>query len=59
MFTFDALLEAREHGRRLRAEADLERLVRRGTARRAVADALRRAADRLDPFVSVPVPKPR
>ena len=55
MFTFDSLVEAREHGRRLRAEADTEPLVRRPTARRSLADALRRMADRLDPVVAVRV----
>jgi hypothetical protein len=59
MFTFDPLQEARERGRRLRAEADPERLFRRPTARRAFAGTLRRVADRLDPLIAVPVPKPR
>jgi hypothetical protein len=46
----DALVIAHEHGRRLRAEAEAERLFRgRSGARRAVAASLRRIADRLDP----------
>ena len=60
MLTFDPLVEARERGRRLRAEADPERLFRSPTARRAFADALRRVADRLDPLVAAaPVPRLR
>lgn len=46
----DALAVAHERGNRLRAEAEAERMIRgpSGT-RRALAAALRRAADRLDP----------
>jgi NADPH:quinone reductase-like Zn-dependent oxidoreductase len=54
MLTFDALVEARERGRQLQAEAAAERL-RPPTARRLLAEALRRAANRLDP-VAVVVP---
>jgi hypothetical protein len=49
MLTIDQLAEASERVRRLRADADAERLVRRGSPRRLLAGALRRAADRLDP----------
>ena len=52
MFTphpLDALVLAHEHGRRLRAEADAERLGGAWTMRGAVAVWLRSAADRVDP----------
>jgi hypothetical protein len=52
MFTphpLDALVIAREHGRRLRAEAAAERLGGGSAVRPAIAAWLRRAADRLDP----------
>jgi hypothetical protein len=49
MSTFDPLTEATERRRRLFGEAAAERLARRPTTRRALAAALRRAADRLDP----------
>jgi hypothetical protein len=52
----DALAAAHAHGRELRAEAAAERLF--GTSgtptRRAIAVALRRAADRLDPAALAP-----
>ena len=52
MFTphpLDALVLAHEHARRLRAEAAAERLGGGAPMRGAIAAALRRAADRLDP----------
>jgi hypothetical protein len=52
MFTtdpLDALVLARQHGRRLHAQAAAERLRGASTIRTAVAASLRRAADRLDP----------
>jgi hypothetical protein len=52
MLTPDPLFESRARGRKLRAEAAAERL-RPPTARRLLADALRRAADRLDPGAAV------
>jgi len=52
MFTVDPLSEARETGRQLRAEAAAERL-RPPTARRVLAEVLRRTADRLDPAPTV------
>jgi hypothetical protein len=57
MLTFDPLLETRERRRRLYAEADAERLVSHTPARHVLADALRRAADRLDPIMVVPIPR--
>jgi hypothetical protein len=45
----EALLLAHERLRRLRQEAAALRLRRPRRARRALADSLRRAADRLDP----------
>jgi hypothetical protein len=57
---FDPQLEANERGRRLRFEAHSARLVRPPTPRRALADALRRAADHLDPVIAAPLrPRPR
>jgi hypothetical protein len=55
MFIHDPLFEARERGRQLRAASAAERL-RPPTARRLLADTLRRAADRLDPSpVVIPI----
>ena len=45
----DALAVAKEHGRRLRAEAAAERQRDASPARHALALVLRRTADRLDP----------
>jgi hypothetical protein len=50
----DALAAAHEHGRELRAEAAAERLFGTSGTRRAIAVALRRAADRLDPAALAP-----
>jgi uncharacterized membrane protein YfbV (UPF0208 family) len=44
----DALVLAHEHIRHLREETAAERLRRKSPTRRALADSLRRAADRLD-----------
>jgi hypothetical protein len=49
MLTIDHISEASERVRRLRAEADAERLAPRGKPRRLLAGALRQAADKLDP----------
>ena len=52
MFTGDplgALVAAHDRGRVLRAEAAAERLREPSSMRRAVAETLRRAADRLEP----------
>ena len=59
MFTphpLDALVLAHERGRRLRAEAEAERLGGASAMRSTVAAALRRAADRLDPGTLVRQP---
>ncbi len=50
----DALAAAHAHGRELRAEAAAERLFGSSGTRRAIAAALRRAADRLDPAALAP-----
>lgn len=52
----DVLLVAHAHSRRLRAETAAERLRPTSGARRALAVALHRAADRLDraPFAPRP-----
>jgi hypothetical protein len=47
MLTFDPHSEARERARQLHAQAAAERL-HPSTTRRLLAEALRRAADRLD-----------
>ncbi len=54
MFTDLALAMADERGRRLRAEAAAERLRGRSRVRHALADSLRRAADRLEPAPRAP-----
>lgn len=51
---FDDLAVAHSRGRRLRAEAAAERLRGTSRPRRALAEKLRRAADRLDPILVVP-----
>jgi hypothetical protein len=52
----DALAVAHAYGRELRAEAAAERLFGTSGTRRAIAAALRRAADRLDPAALAPRP---
>jgi hypothetical protein len=55
MLTFDPHSEARERARQLQAQAAAERL-HPSTTRRLLAEALRRAANRLDPgSVAVPL----
>ena len=51
---FDDLAVAHTRGRRLRAEAAAERLRSTSRPRRALAETLRRAADRLDPTLVLP-----
>lgn len=54
MITLDGLGQAHEHARNLRQEAAAERLRRTAGTRRALALALRRLADRLDPAPLAP-----
>ena len=51
-----ALVLAHERARRLREESAAERLRRSSGTRRALAESLRRAADRLDPAPFAPRP---
>jgi len=51
-----ALVLAHERARRLREESAAEHLRRASGTRRALAESLRRAADRLDPAPFAPRP---
>jgi hypothetical protein len=51
---FDDLAVAHTRGRRLRAEAAAERFRGTSRPRRALAETLRRAANRLDPTLVLP-----
>jgi hypothetical protein len=52
----DALVFAHQHARQLRAERAAERLRHGSVTRRALAAALRRAANRVDPAPFAPRP---